>query len=56
MWPTFRVCFDGVFDLGIPSLAEFLEPVAADALVENISHVISGLFGKSAQITAEINS
>lgn len=50
-----QITFDSTFDLGIPSLAAFLEPVAAEALVENISHVITGLFGDSAVIQAEIS-
>jgi ribosome-associated toxin RatA of RatAB toxin-antitoxin module len=48
-----RVEFTSVFDMGIPSLAAFLEPVAQDALIDNISKVIAGLFGKSAVIKAE---
>ena len=50
-----QITFDSTFDLGIPSLAEFLEPVAAEALVENVSRVITGLFGDSALIQAEVS-
>ena len=39
------ILFQSVFDLGIPSLAAFLEPVAEDALVENVAKVLRGLFG-----------
>ena len=46
-----RVRFRSVFDLGIPSLAAFLEPVAEDALVENIEKILRGLFGEDAQVT-----
>jgi ribosome-associated toxin RatA of RatAB toxin-antitoxin module len=45
-----RVDFRSVFDLGIPSLAAFLEPVAEDALVENVEKVLRGLFGSDTRI------
>lgn len=34
------VVFDATFDLGIPSLADLLEPVAEAALVQNIDNII----------------
>ena len=40
-----RVTFSAHFELGIPSLATFLGPVAGQALQENIQSVLSGLFG-----------
>jgi ribosome-associated toxin RatA of RatAB toxin-antitoxin module len=40
-----RVRFSAVFDLGIPSLAAFLEPVAQGAIEENVAKVLRGLFG-----------
>lgn len=33
------------FDLGIPTLAHLLEPVAADTLGENVATICAGLFG-----------
>jgi ribosome-associated toxin RatA of RatAB toxin-antitoxin module len=39
-----RVTFFAVLDLGLPGLAEFLEPVAERALRENIIDLIAGLF------------
>lgn len=42
--------FSSTFDLGIPSLATFLEPIAQDALIENISNIIRGLFGAESRI------
>jgi ribosome-associated toxin RatA of RatAB toxin-antitoxin module len=39
------VRFFAVFDLGIPSLAAFLEPVAQNAIEENVAKVLRGLFG-----------
>ncbi len=44
--------FTAKFDLGIPSLAEFLEPVAQDALEENISNMIESLFGDGCKIVS----
>jgi|ERR1017187_2091448 ribosome-associated toxin RatA of RatAB toxin-antitoxin module len=44
------VTFAAVFDLGIPSLAAFLEPVAQNAIEENILNVLRGLFGAACQI------
>jgi ribosome-associated toxin RatA of RatAB toxin-antitoxin module len=38
------VTFTALFDLGIPSLATFLEPVAQSALEENVYKVLRGLF------------
>lgn len=39
------ITFYSVFDLGLPGLAEFLEPVAHRALQENIRDLVEGLFG-----------
>ena len=40
-----RVNFSANFELGIPSLATFLGPVAGQALRENILSVLTGFFG-----------
>ena len=44
------VTFCAVFDLGIPSLAAFLEPVAQAALEENVARMFRGLFGDACAI------
>jgi hypothetical protein len=44
------VMFSAVFDLGIPSLTAFLEPVAQNALEENVSKVIRGCLVKTARL------
>lgn len=49
-----HVNFSAVFDLGIPSLAAFLEPVAQNAIEENISKVLRGLFGAQCQIVGSV--
>lgn len=41
-----RVSFDADFDMGIPSLRDIIEPIAADALDENIRAILTGLFGE----------
>lgn len=39
------VRFEARFDMGIPSLADALEPIAARTLVDNTEAIVSGLFG-----------
>jgi ribosome-associated toxin RatA of RatAB toxin-antitoxin module len=48
-----EVIFDLLFDLGLPTLAEFLEPVAANATIENMTSLITGLFGPAAEIAVD---
>ena len=38
-----RVCFSCQFDLGIPGLADILEPIAEQALRDNARSIIAGL-------------
>lgn len=42
------------FDLGLPTLAEFLEPVAAGALDENMRRLVQGLFGEAVEVNTRI--
>lgn len=44
--PGCRVTFTARFDLGIPSLAEILDPVASSALRTNIGLILRGLLGE----------
>ena len=44
------VIFQAQFDMGIPSLAEVIEPVAVVALLENIQSILTGFFGDSITI------
>lgn len=39
-----RIVFVATFDLGLPGLSDFLEPVAARALEENLVELLSSLF------------
>ncbi|MGW6454912.1 type II toxin-antitoxin system RatA family toxin [Streptomyces sp. NPDC055078] len=41
-----RVRFAAVFDLGMPSLAAIIDPIARDALAESIERILRGLFGE----------
>ncbi|KDN97933.1 MULTISPECIES: type II toxin-antitoxin system RatA family toxin [Pseudomonas] len=41
------IAFDSCFDLGLPMLADMLDPVAEQAISENIRAIISGLFPAS---------
>lgn len=40
-----RVTFNARIDLGIPTLAEVLEPIATRALLDNTASIVRGLFG-----------
>lgn len=39
-----RIVFAAMFDLGLPGLSDFLEPVAARAFEENLVELLSSLF------------
>lgn len=41
--PATRVTFEAAFDLGIPSLAPIIDPIAEQALQENIVLILRGL-------------
>ena len=45
-----EVVFSASLDMGIPSLADALEPIAARTLIDNIVSIVRGLVG-SAQLT-----
>ncbi|MEC3956860.1 SRPBCC family protein [Nocardia sp. CDC153] len=51
-----EVVFDARFDLGIPSLAELLDPVAEAALSDNIALILAGLFGEIRQVAPMVRS
>lgn len=42
-----EICLDASFDLGIPTLAELLDPVAEASFRANILRILSGIFGGS---------
>jgi ribosome-associated toxin RatA of RatAB toxin-antitoxin module len=42
-----EICLDVSFDLGIPTLADLLDPVAEASFRANILRILSGIFGSS---------
>jgi ribosome-associated toxin RatA of RatAB toxin-antitoxin module len=46
-----EVTFDSSFDLGIPTLASILDPVAKSALRSNILLILQGLLGDAEELT-----
>ena len=48
------VHFRGRFDLGMPTLAFMLDPIAENALRENIARILTGLLGDAAEVAAPI--
>lgn len=49
--PGATVDFEAEFDLGIPSLASIIDPVAASTLRSNILLILSGLLGDATEVT-----
>jgi ribosome-associated toxin RatA of RatAB toxin-antitoxin module len=43
------IFFLAQFDMGIPSLSQILDPIAIQALQENITAIIKGLFGEQVE-------
>lgn len=43
------ILFLAKFDMGIPSLSQILDPIATQALQENITAIIRGLFGEKVE-------
>lgn len=43
------IMFLAKFDMGIPSLSQILDPIAIQALQENITAIIRGLFGEEVE-------
>lgn len=46
------VVFDAEFDLGMPSLAPIIDPIAERALVENLRRILVGLLGPATTFSA----
>ncbi|MGY1638697.1 type II toxin-antitoxin system RatA family toxin [Geodermatophilus sp. SYSU D00742] len=47
-----RITFTAEVDLGIPTLADVLEPIAVRALAENTTSILTGLFGPAVRVLA----
>ena len=48
-----RVRFDARIDLGVPTLADVLEPIATRALLDNTASIVRGLFGHDVTFAAD---
>ena len=49
--PDVIVWFDAGFDLGMPSLAAVMDPIAEKALVQHIESILTGLVGPATTFT-----
>ena len=45
--------FEAQFEIGIPTLSEMLEPLAARTLRENVIQTLRGIFGETLEITEQ---
>jgi uncharacterized membrane protein len=52
--PGSEIMFSARLDMGIPSLAEALEPIAARTLIDNIVSIVRGLVGRAELVTSDI--
>jgi uncharacterized membrane protein len=52
--PGSEIVFSARLDMGIPSLADALEPIAARALTDNIVSIVRGLVGHADLLAAEV--
>jgi ribosome-associated toxin RatA of RatAB toxin-antitoxin module len=52
--PGSEVVFSATLDLGIPSLADALEPIAARTLIANIVSIVRGLVGNAELVASDI--
>ena len=49
-----RISFGARLDMGIPSLADALEPIAARALIDNTVSIVDGLMGGAQLVSSDI--
>jgi hypothetical protein len=49
-----EILFCARLDMGIPSLADALEPIAVRALTDNIVSIVRGLFGQAELVASEV--
>ena len=49
-----EILFSARLDMGIPSLADALEPIAVRALTDNIVSIVRGLFGQAELVASEV--
>jgi ribosome-associated toxin RatA of RatAB toxin-antitoxin module len=49
-----EIAFTARLDMGIPSLADALEPIAARTLTENIVSIVHGLVGRAELVASDV--
>jgi ribosome-associated toxin RatA of RatAB toxin-antitoxin module len=49
-----EIMFSARLDMGIPSLADALEPIAARTLIENIVSIVNGLVGHADLVASDV--
>jgi uncharacterized membrane protein len=53
--PGSEIVFSARLDMGIPSLADALEPIAARTLIDNIVSIVRGLVGRAELVASDIS-
>ena len=49
-----EIVFSARLDMGIPSLADALEPIAVRALIDNVVSIVCGLFGSAELVASDV--
>jgi uncharacterized membrane protein len=49
-----EIAFSARLDMGVPSLADALEPIAVRTLVDNTLSILTGLFGSASLTSSEV--
>jgi len=52
--PGSEIVFYAKLDMGIPSLADALEPIAVRTLIDNIASIVRGLVGSAELVESEV--
>jgi ribosome-associated toxin RatA of RatAB toxin-antitoxin module len=52
--PGTEILFSARLDMGIPSLADALEPIAVRTLIDNIVSIVRGLVGSAELVASEV--
>jgi uncharacterized membrane protein len=52
--PGSEIVFAARLDMGIPSLADALEPIAARTLIDNIVSIVRGLTGRAELVASDV--
>lgn len=50
-----EIAFDARLDMGIPSLADALEPIAVRTLIDNTVSIVTGLVGSAALVSSDVS-